>query len=61
VQVMRRVNGELLPFEAVKSQIADQLTRQSWQRAVHQYLQILVGKADVQGVTLDGADTPLVQ
>ncbi|MEO8407452.1 MAG: peptidylprolyl isomerase [Oxalobacteraceae bacterium] len=61
VQVMRRVDGALLPFEAVKSQIADQLTRQSWQRAVHQYLQILVGKADVQGITLDGADTPLVQ
>jgi peptidyl-prolyl cis-trans isomerase C len=61
VQVLRRVEGELLPFEAVKSQIADNLTRQSWQRAVHQYLQILVGKADVQGVTLEGAETPLVQ
>lgn len=61
VQVLRRVEGELLPFDAVKSQIADQLTRQTWQRAVHQYLQILVGKADLQGVTLDGADTPLVQ
>lgn len=61
VQVLRRVEGELVPFEAVKSQIADNLTRQSWQRAVHQYLQILVGKADVQGVTLEGAETPLVQ
>lgn len=61
VQVLRRVEGELIPFEAVKSQIADNLTRQSWQRAVHQYLQILVGKADVQGVTLEGAETPLVQ
>lgn len=61
VQVLRRVEGELVPFEAVKSRIADNLTRQSWQRAVHQYLQILVGKADVQGVTLEGAETPLVQ
>lgn len=61
VQVLRRVEGKLVPFEAVKSQIADNLTRQSWQRAVHQYLQILVGKADVQGVTLEGAETPLVQ
>ena len=49
VQVLRRVEGELIPFEAVKSQIADNLARQSWQRAVHQYLQILVGKSDVQG------------
>ncbi|MEO8598931.1 MAG: peptidylprolyl isomerase, partial [bacterium] len=61
VQVMRRVEGTLLPFDAVKSQIAEQLTRQTWQSAVHQYLKILVGRADVQGVTLDGADTPLVQ
>lgn len=61
VQVLRRVEGELIPFEAVKSQIADNLARQSWQRAVHQYLQILVGKSDVQGVTLEGAETPLVQ
>lgn len=61
VQVMRRVQGKLLPFEAVKSQIAENLARQSWQRAVHQYLQILVGRADIQGITLDGADTPLVQ
>ena len=61
VQVLRRVEGELIPFDAVKSQIAENLARQSSQRAVHQYLQILVGKADVQGVTLEGAETPLVQ
>lgn len=59
VQVMGRVDGVLLPFEAVRSQIADRLTRQAWQRAVHQYLQILVGRADVQGIALEGAATPL--
>lgn len=61
VQILRRVPGEVLPFEAVKAQIADHLQRQSWQRAMHQYLQILVGRADIQGVTLEGAETPLVQ
>lgn len=61
VQVLRRIEGRVLPFEAVKAQIAETLTRQSWQRAVHQYLQILVGKADIQGVTLEGAESPLVQ
>ncbi|HJW55530.1 MAG TPA: peptidylprolyl isomerase, partial [Burkholderiaceae bacterium] len=61
VQVLRRVEGKCLPFDAVKSQIADNLTRQAWQRAVHQYLQILVGRADIQGVTLEGSDNPLVQ
>jgi peptidyl-prolyl cis-trans isomerase C len=61
VQVLRRVDGALLPFDAVKTQIADNLSRQAWQRALHQYLQILVGRADIGGVTLEGADTPLVQ
>ena len=61
VQVLRRIDGKRIPFEAVKAQIAETLTRQSWQRAVHQYLRILAGKADIQGITLEGAETPLVQ
>lgn len=61
VQVLRRVDGMRLPFDAVKAQIADNLSRHAWQRALHQYLQILVGRADIGGVTLEGADTPLVQ
>lgn len=61
VQVLRRIEGKQLPFEAVKARIAEMLTRQAWQRAVHQYLRILVGKADIQGVTLEGAESPLVQ
>ena len=61
VQVLRRIEGKVVPFEAVKAQIADNLSRQSWQRAVHQYMQILVGRADIQGVMLEGSETPLVQ
>lgn len=61
VQVLRRIEGRLLPFEAVRGEIADYLATAAWQRGVHQYLQILVGRADIAGVTLDGADTPLVQ
>ncbi len=61
VQVQRRVAGRLLPFEAVRERIADYLATAAWQRGVHQYLQLLVGRADVQGVTLEGATTPLVQ
>jgi len=61
VQVMKHVEGKLLPFDAVKAQIAETLTQQTWHRALHQYLQILVGKADIQGVTLEGAGSPLVQ
>ena len=61
VQVLRRIEGVALPFDAVHAQIADRLKRAAWQRALHQYLQILVGRADIEGVTLEGADSPLVQ
>jgi len=61
VQVMKHIDGKLLPYDAVKAQIAETLTQQTWHRALHQYLQILAGKADIQGVTLEGADSPLVQ
>lgn len=61
VQVQRRVEGRLLPLNAVRARIGDYLVAAAWQRGVHQYLQLLVGRADVQGVTLEGASTPLVQ
>ncbi|WP_317202774.1 peptidylprolyl isomerase [Janthinobacterium sp.] len=61
VQVLRRIDGVLLPFDAVQAQIADRLKRAAWQRALHQYLQILVGRADIEGITLEGADGALVQ
>jgi len=61
VQVLQRVEGKLLPFEAVKSEIAQMLTQQTWRRAIHQYMRILIASADIQGITLEGAETPLVQ
>jgi peptidyl-prolyl cis-trans isomerase C len=61
VQVLRRIDGSLLPFDAVKSQIAAMLTAAALQRGVHQYLQILVGRANIEGITLEGSATPLVQ
>lgn len=61
LQVVRRIEGVLLPFDAVRSQIADYLATSAWQRGVHQYLQILVGRARIEGVTLEGSQSPLVQ
>jgi peptidyl-prolyl cis-trans isomerase C len=61
VQVLRKVEGSVLPFEAVRSEIAAYLERQSSQRALHQYLHLLVGQANIEGVQLEGADSPLVQ
>jgi peptidyl-prolyl cis-trans isomerase C len=61
VQVERRIEGNAVPFEAVHAQVADELQRQSWHRALHQYLRILAGRANIEGVELEGAATPLVQ
>lgn len=61
VQVLRRVEGRLLPFDAVHARIASYIESAAWQRAVHQYLQLLVGRAEIGGVTLDGVHHPLVQ
>lgn len=61
VQVQRRIDGAVIPFATVRAGIADQLRRQSWQRALHQYLHILVGRAGIEGVDLEGAQSPLVQ
>lgn len=61
VRVDRRVRGEDLPFEAAEAAIAAHLEATSWHIAVRQYLSLLAGRADIRGVTLDGAATPLVQ
>ena len=61
VQVLRRIEGKAIAYEAVQAQIADRLSRAAWQRAVHQYLHLLVGRAEIHGVELEGTDSPLVQ
>ena len=57
----RRAEGQELPFDSVSDRIVRQLSTQSWQRAVSQYLRILAGRARIEGIDLGGASTPLVQ
>jgi peptidyl-prolyl cis-trans isomerase C len=57
----RRVDGRQLPFEAVQGRIAQYLREYVWRRAVSQYLQLLIGQAEIRGVEMEGARTPLVQ
>ena len=61
VRVEHRVEGHTLPFEVVKEQLAQFLAEQVRVRALKQYLQILVGQANIQGVELEGANSPLLQ
>ncbi len=61
VLVEQRVEGELVPFHMVKERIAAQLSQRVWQKSVTQYLQMLVGEATIEGITLQGAGSPLLQ
>lgn len=61
VDVLAQRAGVLAPFEQVQHRIAGELTLQSRATALRQYMLLLVGQARVEGIDLEGADTPLVQ
>jgi hypothetical protein len=53
--------GNYVLFKYVQPTIAAYLKEASWQTAVKQYLKVLVGKARIAGIHLEGADSYLVQ
>lgn len=61
VAVDRRFPGRQLPLEAVRERIAEQLRVRVQRRALEQYVRVLAGRADVRGVDLGAAATPLVR
>lgn len=61
MEVLGRRNGMQAPFEEVRDRIVAQLTLQSRAKALHQYMSLLVGQALVEGLDLEGTDSPLVQ
>ncbi|MFZ5558734.1 MAG: peptidylprolyl isomerase [Pseudomonadota bacterium] len=61
IEVLRRVEGELAPFEEVRDEIAARLHDGALRRALAQYVQLLAGSARVEGIDLLRADSPLVQ
>jgi peptidyl-prolyl cis-trans isomerase C len=61
VAVDQSIPGERLSFEAVRERISEQLKAGVEERALRQYVSILAGQAEIVGVELAGADTPLVQ
>ncbi|MBT9463975.1 peptidylprolyl isomerase [Hydrogenophaga sp.] len=61
VEVLAREPGRLPEFTELQAQIGARLALQSQATALRQYMQLLVGQAQVEGVELEGADTPLVQ
>ncbi len=61
IEVLGRRQGKQVPYATVRERIAAQLTMQSRARAMYQYMSLLVGEAQVEGLVLEGADSPLVQ
>lgn len=61
IDVLERRSGRQPAYEEVRERIAALLTMQSRARALHQYMSLLVGEAEVEGIALEGADSPLVQ
>lgn len=60
-KAFRDTDGNTVLFEYVQPTIAAYLKETSWQIAVNQYLKVLIGKARIAGVHMEGAYSPLVQ
>lgn len=61
VEVVARQAGAAPSFDAVRGAVLQVLQQQSYVTALRQYLQLVAGAAQIEGVDLDAADSPLVQ
>jgi peptidyl-prolyl cis-trans isomerase C len=61
VAIDQRIAGLTLPFAAVHQTIAAQLSVQVTRKALEQYVALLAGQADICGVELTRAESPLMQ
>ena len=59
--VDRREPGRKIPFDAAREKIAQRLRERVMHRALQQYVSVLAGQAEVRGVDLDAATSPLVR
>jgi len=61
MKLERKALGQVVPFETARPRIAAYLEEASWRRAAAQYVALLAGRAKIDGVEIDGAQSPLVQ
>ena len=61
VEVQERDRGAAQSFDAVRGAVATSLRRHTYVTALRQYLRVLAGEASIEGVDLEGANSPLVQ
>ncbi|HRZ06643.1 MAG TPA: peptidylprolyl isomerase, partial [Candidatus Competibacteraceae bacterium] len=61
IHLHKKVEGRSLEYDHVRDQIARYLRDSVQHQAMSQYLSLLIGRANIQGLELPGADSPLVQ
>jgi peptidyl-prolyl cis-trans isomerase C len=61
VELLHRVEGQQLPFEAVQQRIADYLNEKVRRKATAQYIQQLVAAASIEGFDFQISASPLMQ
>ncbi|MCC7081899.1 MAG: peptidylprolyl isomerase [Burkholderiales bacterium] len=61
VAIDRRIEARQIPYELARADAAAELRRRGEACALSQYVRALAGKAEIQGVQLDAAVSPLPQ
>ena len=61
VLVNRRIEGRQVPFELAAERIADYLSERVRKKALQQYIRLAAAAADIKGVDLLAASSPLLQ
>ena len=61
VEILAREPGVPQAYETVRGAVSQSLKQQAYVTALRQYMQVLAGEANIVGVDIDAADTPLVQ
>ncbi len=61
IQLGRKLAGRVLEFEQLSASIAEAMRAASYDRALRQYLKLIVGRAKISGIDLAGAENSLVQ
>lgn len=61
VYVDRKIDGQQLPYDAVKNKIAAYLNEKVERKAIAQYIHTLIQNAEIKGFDLTVSDSPLLQ
>ncbi|GGP25268.1 peptidylprolyl isomerase [Silvimonas amylolytica] len=60
LRIDQREPGKVIPLDAITERVRKDLQRQALNKALAQYVSVLAGSAQIEGVTLDRATSPLM-